>query len=127
MSSPVATGTPLGGVVTNAIRRLAAAAGLLLLLAASTAPLFAVSDLAAAEHGTVAVVFAPGTAKPTAVAAVVEAGGLLLGEGGWNNVLMVHSDESGFAGRLRRAGAWLVLDPRSSVGCLAAGRASKTI
>lgn len=103
------------------------AAILLLLLAASTAPLLAVADRAAAEHGTFAAVFAPGINKPAAVAAVVEAGGLLVGDGGWNNVLMVHSDERGFAGRLRRAGAWLVLDLRSAAGCLAAGRTTETI
>lgn len=127
MSSPTHTGTPLGVAAATAARRLFAAAGLFLLLAASTTPLFAAADLAAAERGTVAAVFPPGTAKPEALAAVIEAGGLLVGEGGWSNVLIVHSDASGFAGRLRRAGAWLVLDPRSAAGCLVTGRASKAI
>lgn len=107
---------------STALRRLATAAGLAFLLVASTTPLLAAADLPGARRGTVAAVFPPGVERAAALAAVVEAGGLVLREGGWGTVIVVHSDEVGFAGRLRRAGAWLVLDPRSAAGCLLTGR-----
>lgn len=121
MNRPTDTGTPSGAAVHIAIRRILEIGGLLLLLVASTTPLLAVADLAGAERGTVAAVFPPGTARPAALAAVIEAGGLLVGEGAWGNVLVAHGDETGFAGRLRHAGAWLVLDPKSAAGCLIVG------
>jgi hypothetical protein len=97
------------------------------LLLASATPLFAVADLPAAERGTLAAVFPPGTSRSAAAAAVVAAGGFLVREGGWGTVLVAYSDEHGFAGRLRRAGAWLVVDPRSTAGCLIAGRINNDI
>jgi hypothetical protein len=104
------------------VRRLAGVLGFLGLLLASTTPLFAVADLPGASHGTLAAVFPPGTDRPAAVAAVVGAGGLIVREGGWGTVLVAHSNEGGFAARLRRAGAWLVVDPKSAAGCLVTGR-----
>jgi hypothetical protein len=91
------------------------------LLAVSTLPVFAVADLPGGARGTVAAVFAPGTDRATALAAVAEAGGLVVRAGGWGSVLVARSDEAGFARRLRRAGAWLVVDPQSAAGCLIAG------
>ena len=104
------------------IRRVATIMGVVLLIGASTTPLFAVADLPAASRGTVAAVFAPGVERPAALEAVVRAGGLIVREGSWGAVVIAHSNESGFAGRLRRAGAWLVLDPQSAAGCLITGR-----
>ena len=92
-----------------------------LLLAASTLPVFAVADLPGEADGTVAAVFAPTTGKAAALAAVAEAGGSVLRAGAWRSVLIVRSDKAGFAGRLRRAGAILVVDPQSAAGCLLAG------
>jgi hypothetical protein len=92
-----------------------------LLLAASTLPVFAAADLPGAASGTLAAVFAPGTDRAAALAAVAEADGLVVRAGGWGSVLVARSDEAGFAARLRRAGAWLVVDPRSAAGCLIAG------
>jgi hypothetical protein len=53
---------------------------------------------------------------------VVKAGGFTVREGFWQTVLVAYSNESGFAGRLRRAGAWLVVDPQSAAGGLIASR-----
>jgi hypothetical protein len=122
LPNPSTTVAPYGVALQAAAHRLAVVLGVLLLLLVSTTPLFVVADLPAAERGTLAAVFPPGTAKPAALAAVVKAGGLVVREGAWGTVLVVHSDKSGFAGRLRRAGAWLVMDPRSTAGCLVVGR-----
>lgn len=106
----------------TAFRRVAAVIGVVLLMLVSTTPLFAVADMPAASRGTLAAVFAPGLERPAALEAVAKAGGLIVREGSWGTVLIAHSDETGFAGRLRRAGAWLVLDPQSAAGCLITGR-----
>ncbi len=89
-----------------------------LLLLISTTPLIAVADLPGETQGTLAAVFPPGTDKARMLTAVAEAQGSILRGGGWGSVLVVHSDQSGFARRLRRAGAWFVLDPQSAAGCL---------
>ena len=108
--------------VTSALRRILGGVGVVVLLLASTTPLFAVADLPAASRGTLAAVFAPGLERSAALEAVAEAGGLIVREGRWGTVVIAHSDATGFAGRLRRAGAWLVLDPLSAAGCLISGR-----
>lgn len=87
-------------------------------------PVLAAADLPGTAQGTLAAVFPPGTDQATAMAAVVAADGLVVRGGGWGSVLVVHSDEPGFAKRLRHAGAWLVVDPRSAAGCLLAGEVS---
>ena len=96
-----------------------------LLLAFSTLPVFSVADLPGEARGTVAAVFAPGTNKGAALAAVAEARGLIVRSGGWGSVLVAQSDETGFARRLREAGAWLVVDPQTAAGCLIAGDIGK--
>jgi len=101
--------------------RLVAALGLVLLLLASTTPLLAVADLPGAERGTLVAVFPPDTDRPAALAAIAAAGGFVVREGSWRTVVVAYSNESGFAGRLRRAGAWLVVDPQSAAGGLIAG------
>jgi hypothetical protein len=106
----------------TALRHVAAIAGVVLLIVVSTTPLFAVADVPAASRGTLAAVFPPGVERPAALEAVARAGGLIVRQGSWGTVLIAHSNESGFAGRLRRAGAWLVLDPQSAAGCLITGR-----
>ncbi|MGF1630804.1 MAG: hypothetical protein ACFCUT_15120 [Kiloniellaceae bacterium] len=127
MSSQSSIPTQLGGFAKAATRRLVTGLGFGLLLLASTTPLFAVADLPGAERGTLAAVFPPGTDRPAALAAVAEAGGFIVREGSWATVIVAHSNESGFAGRLRRAGAWLVVDPLSAAGCLIAGRITSEI
>lgn len=99
-------------------RPLATAMAVAALLAASTVPVFAGADLPGEASGTLAAVFPPGTGKPEVLAGIGAAGGTIVRGGGWNSVLVVHSEEAGFARRLRQAGAWLVVDPRSAAGCL---------
>lgn len=106
---------------TGPRQSLAAVLGVGLLLAVSILPVFAVADLPGAAQGTLAAVFPPGTDRAAAMAAVARADGLVVRAGGWGSVLVAHSDEAGFAGRLRRAGAWLVVDPQSAAGCLITG------
>lgn len=101
-------------------RRGAAVLAVLLLLAVSTLPVFAAADLPGETSGTLAAVFAPGTDRAEALAAVTAADGLVVRAGGWGAVLVARSEDAGFAARLRRAGAWLVVDPRSAAGCLIA-------
>jgi len=102
-------------------RRLVTVFTVALLLAVSMTPILAAADLPGGSQGTLAAVFAPGTDQAEALAAVVQAEGLVVRAGGWGAVLVAHSDKPGFAERLRRAGAWLVVDPRSAAGCLLAG------
>lgn len=110
------------GQTGNARQRgFAAIAAVAMLLALSTLPVLAAADLPADRQGTLAVIFPPGTDKAVALTAVAEAEGLVVRGGGWGSVLVAHSDRAGFAGRLRRAGAWLVVDPQTAAGCLFAG------
>lgn len=118
MSGDLISGAPL----SVAARRLALACGFALLLLVSALPLLAVADQPGAARGTLAAIFPPSLDRADSLAATVSAGGLVVREGGWGSVVIAHSDEAGFAARLRRAGAWLVLDPQSAAGCLLAGR-----
>ena len=109
------------GAATAALaRRACAALAITLLLTVSTAPVIAAADLPGEARGTLAAVFAPGSDKAAMLAAVAKAGGAVVRGGGWDTVFVVHSEESGFARRLRQAGAWFVLDPQSAAGCLIA-------
>jgi hypothetical protein len=98
--------SPIGG--------LAGTAGL---VAVSLVPLAAAGDLPDSRSGTVAAVFGPLAAPADTVRAVAGTGGRIVGAGGWANVILVTASEPGFAGRLRAAGAWLVLDPGGFAGC----------
>jgi len=68
----------------------------------------------------VAVVMAPGTDARGTVAAVARAGGALIAPGRVDWIVIAHSDDSGFASRLRGAGAWLVLNHKVLSGCVSA-------
>lgn len=86
--------------------------------AAFAAVVIADNQVPDAASGTVVAVFAPGHAGPRALAALDAAGGRLLDGGPDGLVLVVRSDVSGFAGRLRGAGAWGVFRPQGPVGCV---------
>ncbi len=92
--------------------RIFGAAGL---VAASLVPPVALQDVPDARAGTVAAVFGPLATPADTARAVAESGGRILGAG-WNNVILAGGDSPGFAGRLRNAGAWLVLDPGGLAG-----------
>ncbi|MDJ1156979.1 hypothetical protein QNA08_01825 [Chelatococcus sp. SYSU_G07232] len=65
----------------------------------------------------VAVVAGPFAPRGEAVRIAVAAGGLLVRDGGFQAVVITRGNGSDFVGRLRAAGAWLVLDPRVVAGC----------
>lgn len=64
----------------------------------------------ALEARTVVAVFPPSWHAETAFAAVLDAAGAPLRRTGLSHVWLVHSEQAGFAQRLRSRGAWLVLD-----------------
>lgn len=94
-----------------AVAFLAGSAGLWLAAAAATV---ATAGLPAEANGPVLALFAPGTDESEAVSRIVAAGGVP-GEAwaglGWT----AWSSQRGFAGRLREAGAWLVVRPIGAV------------
>lgn len=65
----------------------------------------------------VAVVVAPWSAADQAASVVAAAGGTLVAPArvGW--IIIAHSPRSDFTSRLRRAGAWFVLDHKTLSGC----------
>ena len=112
---------PPAATTPAARQRLATALAVAALLSASTVPVFASADLPGETRGTLAALFPPGSDPAEILAGIGAAGGTVVRGGGWDSVLVVHSDEAGFARRLRQAGAWLVVDPRSAAGCLITG------
>ncbi len=66
----------------------------------------------------VAVVFAPWTAADAALTRAVEAGSRFVRYGGLPFIAVVMPDDSGYAARIRAAGAWLVADPQALAACL---------
>lgn len=73
--------------------------------------------LALPQSDVVAVVGTPGGGAADSIRIIANAGGTVLNRGGPDNVLLAHSDQAGFAGRLYAAGARLVIDGRLSDGC----------
>lgn len=84
---------------------------------ASAAGLAVATDLPAKDGGRVAVVFEPGTDEHIIFTSIIAAGGLPVRSGLGGTVMLAEGPDDGFAGRLRRAGAWLVLDARAFAGC----------
>lgn len=68
--------------------------------------------------GTVAAVFPPGQDAETSLAAIVGTDARLVRTGRTDWIWIVHRDVPGLAADLRAAGAILVLDPESALGCL---------
>lgn len=94
-------------------------AGALCLAVASVLALVPVLGPRDEASGALAGVFPPGHGTMAAYAAVAAAGGTPIRATGGGLVWVARSAEPGFAGRLRAAGAWLVLDPVVAAGCLA--------
>jgi len=78
------------------------------------------------ERGTVVAIFNPALEKRDLVAAARQAGARLVSGGGVAGTMLLYSDHPGLPERLRRAGAWIVLDPLGAAGCatIAHGRAT---
>lgn len=70
-----------------------------------------------------AVVYPPWWSLTHAAQAVAEAGGALLRPGRWGWIVVAQAGDPGFTRRLKRGGAWLLLDPRVAAGCLASATA----
>ncbi|MGY6646731.1 MAG: hypothetical protein ACXIVD_16090 [Salinarimonas sp.] len=66
----------------------------------------------------VAVVFAPWIDEATAMSRVGEAGGAVIRAGNLGFISVVMPDSPEFANDIRKAGAWLLLDPQVVGGCL---------
>lgn len=65
----------------------------------------------------VAAVFPPWWGGARSIAAVAEADGAVMGQGGLGSIVLTRSDREGFAERLHRTGAWLLLEPSALIGC----------
>ena len=79
------------------------------------AAVLAVAKANPAASGPVAVFAAPWSTGAGEV--VARAGGNLLAAGRWPWIVVAVSDDTGFVGKLYRAGAILVTDPSLAVGC----------
>jgi hypothetical protein len=66
----------------------------------------------------IAAVFPPWWSAERSFAAAASAGGAIVREGAWSNILVVMPGDGDFAHRLQAAGAWLLLDPRALDACL---------
>lgn len=65
----------------------------------------------------VAAIFPPWWGGGQALAAATRAGGRIIAVGGLDSTLILAGEEPGLAARLRREGAWLILDAEAAVGC----------
>jgi hypothetical protein len=68
----------------------------------------------------VAVIFAPWTSPDEAFARAVEPGARFVRFGGQDFVTVAIADDRDYPARARRAGAWLVVDPKVLAACLSA-------
>lgn len=66
----------------------------------------------------VAAIYAPGTAVSEAFADVVAAGGTPIRGGAFGNIMIARADDDGLPARLRKHGAWLVVDAIALAACL---------
>lgn len=93
---------------------LAAAVGM---IAASVVPIVWV-EAQPHDGSDVAAVFAPWRSREDAFARAMSAGGVVVREGTFHTILVVHDGNPGLVDRLYAAGAWAVIDPVAFGGCL---------
>ena len=65
----------------------------------------------------VAIVFAPGTSLTEAVGRIARADGAVLRAGAFPNIVVAVGTTPDFVRRVKKRGAWLVVDPRGLGGC----------
>lgn len=75
------------------------------------------------QAATAAVFFPPWTGSPARMDIIVRADAVPVRSGVIPFIWVVRSDRPGLPGRLRRAGALLILDPEAAWGCAAAEKA----
>jgi hypothetical protein len=88
------------------------------LLLAATLPMTAVALVAPRDGGPVAVVFRPGLPLAESIVRASTAGAAVVGTGVVDSILIVRPRTADFAGRVRTAGAVVVLDADALGGCL---------
>jgi hypothetical protein len=66
----------------------------------------------------VAAIFPPWIAPERAFAQIAGAGGLVVRQGAFDSIVVVHGEEAGLVDRLYAVGAWAVIDPVAFGGCL---------
>jgi len=115
-SPPTANPSPARAPEPPSGRLFAGALGLAVASVLALVPVLGPRDEAS---GALAAMFPPGHDTMAVYAAVAAAGGTPIRATGGGLVWVARSAEPGFAGRLRAAGAWLVLDPVVAAGCLA--------
>lgn len=74
----------------------------------------------------VAVVFAPGTGLTEAIGRIARADGAVLRAGAFSNIVVAVGTTPGFVDRVKKRGAWLVVDPRGLGGCFVGSEATGT-
>jgi len=78
------------------------------------------------ETGQAAVLFSPLLNADQSLERAARADALILRDGGWRNVVIVAAPDAAGRDRLRGAGAWLVIDAGSALGCVIAARSNDT-
>ena len=79
---------------------------------------FMLAGLAYPRSDFVLVVGRPGVDEAGMMSIIARAGGTFVSRGNLGWLAVAHAEQSGFAGRLMRAGALLVLDHSLAEGCL---------
>ena len=72
----------------------------------------------------VAVIFAPGTSLVHAIEEIAMADGVVLRAGAFSNVVVAVGSAQDFTDRVRKRGAWLVVDPYGFGGCILASKSA---
>lgn len=107
------TGEASGGDRQSAIRTWLPALALLFVSTVAVAWL----ELSPRDDRFVAAVFPPWWGAARSIAAVAEADGAIMGQGGLGSIVLTRSDRAGFVERLHQAGAVLLLEPSALIGC----------
>jgi len=74
----------------------------------------------------VAVIFAPGTSLTEVVGRIAGADGAVLRAGAFSNIVVAVGSTPDFVDRVKRRGAWLVVDPQGLGGCFIGSDATGT-
>lgn len=69
------------------------------------------------EDDTVAVIFPPKYKIAQVLNAIAASDAVLVADGKWENIVIVHSDEAGLSSRLQENGALISINPKFARGC----------
>ncbi len=96
-----------------------------LFLIASVFGTAAVALTPSADGRPVAAVFAPGLSWTETFQRAGGTGATVIARGGWDNVVVIRSPAPDLLRRLRRAGAWMIVDPMGFAACLGSSLLSR--